>query len=57
MKLIEWNLMEFENMKLGKYNKYECVLRLKIDMNNLNNVLCVPIAYRINLNPHHKTGT
>jgi glutaminyl-tRNA synthetase len=49
--------MEFENMKSGKYTKSECVLRLKIDMQNLNHVLGDPIAYRISFIPHHKTNS
>lgn len=54
---VGWNLEHFEFMKLGKYTKSECVLRLKIDMQNLNHVLRDPIAYRISFTPHHKTGT
>jgi glutaminyl-tRNA synthetase len=52
----EWNLEKFEQMKLGQYDKSECVLRLKIDMSNLNHVLRDPIAYRICSSPHHRTG-
>ncbi len=55
-KSIGWNLEQFENMKNGLYSKSECVLRLKIDMQNLNHVLRDPIAYRICLTPHHRTG-
>ncbi len=54
---IEWNLTEFNNMKDGKYKNNECVLRLKIDMTNLNYTLRDPIAYRINFTPHYRTGT
>lgn len=54
-KPIEYHLNEFENMKNGKYKESECVLRLKIDMKNLNHVLRDPIAYRINHTPHYKT--
>lgn len=53
----EQNLAEFEKMKNGSYLKSECVLRLKIDMQNLNHVLRDPIAYRITSIPHHRTGT
>ena len=56
-KPIEFHLTEFENMKNGQYKDNECVLRLKIDMQNLNHVLRDPIAYRINHTPHYKTGT
>ncbi len=53
----EVNLDEFKNMKNGKYGPGEAVLRLKIDMVNNNHTLRDPIAYRIDLTPHHKTGT
>jgi glutaminyl-tRNA synthetase len=56
-KSVEWNLEHFELMKLGNYTNSECVLRLKIDMQNLNHVLRDPIAYRISFTPHHKTGS
>jgi glutaminyl-tRNA synthetase len=52
----EWNLEQFQKMKSGLYIKSECVLRLKIDMQNNNHVLRDPIAYRISLIPHHRTG-
>lgn len=44
-------------MKLGKYINSVCILRLKIDMQNLNHVLRDPIAYRISFTPHHRTGS
>lgn len=56
-KSVEWNLEEFEKMRKGQYTKSNCVLRLKIDMQNLNHVLRDPIAYRISFEPHHRTGT
>lgn len=56
-KPIDFHLCEFENMKNGKYKNSDCVLRLKIDMQNLNHVLRDPIAYRINHTPHYKTGS
>lgn len=43
----EHNLMEFENMRKGKYTEGECVLRMKIDMQNNNHTLRDPVAYRI----------
>jgi len=52
----EIHLMEFENMKNKKYKEGDAVLRLKIDMTNLNHTLRDPIAYRINFHPHFKTG-
>ena len=54
---VKQNLAEFEKMKNGSYAKSECVLRLKIDMQNLNHVLRDPIAYRICSTPHHRTGS
>ena len=56
-KPIEWNQNEFDKMTQGIYKNSECVLRLKIDMSNVNYTLRDPIAYRINLTPHHRTGT
>ncbi len=53
---VEWNLNEFMKMKNCVYKQSEAVLRLKIDMSNLNHVLRDPIAYRINFLPHHRTG-
>ena len=56
-KSIEWNIQQFELMKSGKFKENECVLRLKIDMQNPNHALRDPIAYRINYTPHYRTGT
>lgn len=56
-KSIDYHLTEFENMKNGKYNENECILRLKIDMNHSNHVMRDPTAYRIKKNLHYKTGT
>lgn len=53
----EDNLIRFNNMKNGKYEETTAVLRLKIDMTNVNYTLRDPIAYRINYSPHFKTGT
>lgn len=55
-KSIEFVLDEFEKMKNGIYEDSHCVLRLKIDMKNLNHVLRDPIAYRIHKVPHYKMG-
>jgi len=52
----EENLAEFYNMKDKKYEAGCAVLRLKIDMLNVNHTLRDPIAYRINYHPHYKTG-
>ena len=56
-KPIEWHLEEFENMRSGKYKENQVVLRLKIDMQNVNGTLRDPIAYRIKYTPHYKTLT
>ncbi len=54
-KSVDYHLEEFENMKNGKYNNGNAVLRLKIDMNNNNHVLRDPVAYRIEYTPHYRT--
>lgn len=56
-KPIDWNIQQFELMKSGQFKENECVLRLKIDMQNPNHALRDPIAYRINYTPHYRTGT
>lgn len=56
-KPVQWNLSEFEKMTRGEYSESECVLRLKINMQDLNHTLRDPIAYRINKTPHYRTGT
>lgn len=50
------HLKEFENMKNKKYDAGCAVLRLKIDMTNVNHTLRDPIAYRINYSSHLKTN-
>lgn len=52
----DFHLTEFKNMKNKKYTSGGAVLRLKIDMTNVNHTLRDPIAYRINYYPHFKTG-
>jgi glutaminyl-tRNA synthetase len=52
----EINLRIFEDMKLGKYNEGDCVLRAKIDMSSPNMHLRDPLMYRILKQPHHRTG-
>ncbi len=53
----EKNLENFEKMKNGYYKNSECVLRLKIDMNNVNYTLRDPVAYRISFTPHYRLET
>ncbi len=52
----ETNLQIFEDMKAGKYNEGECVLRAKIDMSSPNMHMRDPLMYRILKQPHHRTG-
>lgn len=53
---IKDNLTEFHNMFSGIYKENDAVLRLKIDMKSENHCMRDPIAYRIILTPHYKTG-
>jgi glutaminyl-tRNA synthetase len=52
----ENNLRIFADMKAGKYNEGECVLRAKIDMSSPNMHMRDPLMYRILKQPHHRTG-
>lgn len=52
----ETNLQIFKDMKAGKYNEGDCVLRAKIDMSSPNMHLRDPLMYRILKQPHHRTG-
>ncbi len=52
----EVNLQIFEDMKAGKYNEGDCVLRAKIDMSSPNMHMRDPLLYRILKQPHHRTG-
>jgi len=52
----ELNLQIFEEMKAGKYNEGDCVLRAKIDMSSPNMHMRDPLMYRILKQPHHRTG-
>ncbi len=54
---VEENLLLFEQMKDGKFDEGECVLRAKIDMGHVNMHMRDPIMYRILHKPHHRTGT
>ena len=53
---VEENLRLFEEMKEGKYNDGEKVLRAKIDMASPNINMRDPIIYRVAHMSHHRTG-
>jgi len=52
----EENLRLFEDMRAGKFNDGECVLRAKIDMASPNLNMRDPTLYRIRRETHHRTG-
>ena len=53
---VEENLKLFEEMKDGKYNNGEKILRAKIDMASPNINMRDPIIYRVMKVNHHQTG-
>ncbi len=53
---IEESLKLFQEMKEGKYNDGEYVLRAKIDMASPNMHMRDPLIYRIKKATHHNTG-
>jgi len=53
---VEESLKLFEEMKAGKYNDGEYVLRAKIDMASTNMHMRDPLIYRIKKATHHNTG-
>ena len=53
---VEENLELFENMKNGKYQDGEKVLRAKIDMASPNINMRDPVIYRVAHMTHHNTG-
>ena len=53
---IEENLQFFEDMKAGKYQDGEKVLRAKIDMASPNINMRDPVIYRVAHMTHHNTG-
>ena len=53
---IEENLQLFAEMKDGKYQNGEKVLRAKIDMSSPNMHMRDPVLYRIKHVEHHRTG-
>ncbi len=52
---VEENLELFNNMKLGKYQEGEKVLRAKIDMASPNMNMRDPVIYRVSYDHHHRT--
>ncbi|GAB3011328.1 glutamine--tRNA ligase/YqeY domain fusion protein [Niabella terrae] len=50
------NLQLFADMRAGKYQDGEKVLRAKIDMESSNMLMRDPILYRIKHTAHHRTG-
>jgi len=54
---IEENLALFQDMKAGKYQAGDHVLRAKIDMASSNMLMRDPIIYRILHKAHHRTNT
>lgn len=53
---VEENLKLFEEMREGKYQDGEKVLRAKIDMNSPNINMRDPVIYRVARMTHHNTG-
>ena len=53
---VEENLELFEDMRSGKLEEGECVLRAKINMSSPNINMRDPIIYRIRKASHHRTG-
>ena len=53
---IEENLTLFGEMREGRHEEGEKVLRAKIDMSSPNMHLRDPVIYRIKKAPHHRTG-
>lgn len=53
---VEENLRLFEEMRDGKYEDGEKVLRAKIDMNSPNINMRDPVIYRVAHMAHHNTG-
>ncbi|HEV3222270.1 MAG TPA: glutamine--tRNA ligase/YqeY domain fusion protein [Puia sp.] len=53
---VEENLQLFSDMRIGKYEDGEKVLRAKIDMASPNMHMRDPIIYRIKKAHHHRTG-
>ncbi len=54
---VEENLELLDQMKQGRFEEGECVLRAKIDMTEKDILLRDPLIYRIRKVAHHRTGT
>lgn len=54
---VKENLNLFQDMKDGKFQEGEHVLRAKIDMSSPNMLMRDPLMYRILYKSHHRTGT
>jgi glutaminyl-tRNA synthetase len=53
---VEENLALFGDMRAGKFNEGECVLRAKIDMASPNINMRDPAIFRVKKAHHHRTG-
>ncbi|MBT7950100.1 MAG: glutamine--tRNA ligase/YqeY domain fusion protein [Gammaproteobacteria bacterium] len=53
---VDENLLMFKDMRAGKIEEGECVLRAKIDMSSPNINMRDPIIYRVRKAAHHRTG-
>ena len=54
---IEDSLARFEEMKTGSEEGQRWVIRAKISVDSPNRALRDPTIYRVNLTPHHRTGS
>jgi glutamyl-tRNA synthetase len=54
---IEDSLARFEEMKTGSEEGQRWVIRAKISVDSSNRALRDPTIYRVNMTPHHRTGT
>lgn len=53
---VEENLKIWEEMRQGSETGQKNCMRLKMDMKSENGCLRDPVAYRVNLTSHHRTG-
>jgi glutamyl-tRNA synthetase len=54
---VEDSLARFEEMKTGSEEGQKWVIRAKISIDSSNRALRDPTIYRVNMTPHHRTGT